>query len=168
MCVCVGARAEGKERRLPRTLANSKVREEQWETCRGGQTTQKAKLYIGNLLTSQPERVLTFSLVNNIREVSSEAKTSLRSSGYSSPYLAPRTAPRQQRQGCRPQGLFGYSRQPTFIFPKVPGRTFLPNPSKFVTSAAAPVALNPFVRNQCADAARRAAPPRRDYPLVEK
>ena len=36
------------------------------------------------------------------------------------------------------EGLFGYSRQPTFIFPKVPGCTFSPNLSKLLTSAVAP------------------------------
>ena len=46
------------------------------------------------------------------------------------------------------QGLLGYSRLPTFIFPKVPGRTFFPNLSEFITSAAAPLVLTPFVRNQ--------------------
>ena len=46
------------------------------------------------------------------------------------------------------KGPFGYSRQPTFIFPKVPGRTFFPNLPKFVTFAAAPLVLTPFVRNQ--------------------
>ena len=35
-----------------------------------------------------------------------------------------------------------------FYIPKVPGRTFLPNLSKFITFAAAPLALTPFVRNQ--------------------
>ena len=35
-----------------------------------------------------------------------------------------------------------------FIFPKVPGRTFFPNLSTFITSAAAPLVLTPFVRNQ--------------------
>ena len=51
--------------------------------------------YFGDFLTSQPEQVWTFSLVTNLWEVSSEAKMSLRSSGYSSPHLAPRTASRQ-------------------------------------------------------------------------
>ena len=40
--------------------------------------------------------------------------------------------------------LFGYSRQPSFIFPKVPGRTFFPNLSILITSAAAPLVLTPF------------------------
>ena len=40
-------------------------------------------------------------------------------------------------------------REPTFNFPKVPGRTFFPNLSKRnSTFAAAPLVLNPFVRNQ--------------------
>ena len=30
------------------------------------------------------------------------------------------------------EDLFGYPRSPTFTFPKVLGRTFVPNPSKFV------------------------------------
>ena len=38
------------------------LREEQWETCRGGQTNQKAKIDLGDFRTSQPEQVLTFSL----------------------------------------------------------------------------------------------------------
>ena len=46
------------------------------------------------------------------------------------------------------EGLFGYSHQPTLIFPKVPGRTFFLNLSKFVAFAAAPFALTPFFRNQ--------------------
>lgn len=36
----------------------------------------------------------------------------------------------------------------TFIFPKVPGRSFFPKASKLVTFAAAPVVLTPSVRNQ--------------------
>ena len=36
------------------------------------------------------------------------------------------------------RATFGYSRQPTFIFPKVPGRTFFFNLSKFITFAATP------------------------------
>ena len=35
-----------------------------------------------------------------------------------------------------------------FIIPKVTGRTFFPNRSKFATFAAAPSVLTPFVRNQ--------------------
>ena len=46
--------------------------------------------------------------------------------------------------------LLGYSRLPTFIFPKVPGRTFFPNQSKCITFAATPLVLTPFVRNQMA------------------
>ena len=46
-------------------------------------------------------------------------------------------------------GLFGFSRSPTFICPKVPGRTFFPNPSKFVNFCSGPIVLTPFVRNQC-------------------
>ena len=46
------------------------------------------------------------------------------------------------------EGLFGYSRLPTFIFSKVAGLAFSPNLSKFITFAAAPVVLTPFVRNQ--------------------
>ena len=37
------------------------------------------------------------------------------------------------------EGLFGYSRETNYIFPKVPGRTFSPNLSTFLTFAAAPV-----------------------------
>ena len=46
------------------------------------------------------------------------------------------------------EGPFGYSRKPTFIFPKVPGPTFFPNLSRFITFAAAPLVLTTFVRNQ--------------------
>ena len=74
------------------------LREEQWETCRGGQTTQKANIYFGDFGTSQPEQVLTFSLVKYHWEVSSEAQISLRRFRYSSPHLAPRTASRQPYQ----------------------------------------------------------------------
>ena len=35
-----------------------------------------------------------------------------------------------------------------FIFPKVPGRTFSPNRSKFITFAAAPLVLTPVVCSQ--------------------
>ena len=38
------------------------------------------------LLIMQPEQVVTLSLAKDIREASSEAQTSLRSSGYSSPF----------------------------------------------------------------------------------
>ena len=44
--------------------------------------------------------------------------------------------------------FFGCSRQPTCILPKVPRLTVFPNLSKFITFAAAPLALTPFVRNQ--------------------
>ena len=37
--------------------------EQQGEPCRGGQTTQKTKIYLGDFWTSQPEQVLTFSLM---------------------------------------------------------------------------------------------------------
>ena len=47
---------------------------------RGGQTTQKAKTYLGDFWTSRPEHVLSFSLMKYHREVSSEAQLSLRSS----------------------------------------------------------------------------------------
>ena len=46
------------------------------------------------------------------------------------------------------EGLFGYSRLPTLMFPKVPGRAFFPNLPKFITLAAAPLVLTPFVRNK--------------------
>ena len=39
-----------------------------------------------------------------------------------------------------------------FAFPKVPGRTFLHNLSTFVTFAAAPLVLTPFVSNRFASA----------------
>ena len=42
-------------------------------------------------------------------------------------------------------------REPTVIFPKVPGRSFFHNQSKFITFAAAPLVLTPFVRNQGED-----------------
>ena len=38
------------------------VREEQCRAMKGGQTTQKAKLYLGGFWTSQPEQFLTPSL----------------------------------------------------------------------------------------------------------
>ena len=44
--------------------------------------------------------------------------------------------------------LFGYSRQPTSISPKVPGRTLSPNLSNKFTFAANPLVLTPSVRNQ--------------------
>ena len=44
------------------------------------------------------------------------------------------------------EGLLGTPS--TFTFQEVPGRTFFPNLSKFVTFAAAPLVLTPFVRNQ--------------------
>ena len=84
----------------------SMVREEQWETCRGGQTTQKAKMYLGDFWTPQPEQVLTFSLVKYHSEVGSQAQMSLRSSGYSSPHLAPCSA---SRQHWPPEDEFTYS-----------------------------------------------------------
>ena len=46
------------------------------------------------------------------------------------------------------EGPFGYSALPTFILPKVPGRTFFPNLSKIITFAAAPLVSTPFVRDQ--------------------
>ena len=49
---------------------------------------------------------------------------------------------------CLTEGLFGYSREPTFLFPKVQGHTFFPNLSKIITFAAAPLVLTPFVSNQ--------------------
>ena len=58
------------------------------KTCRGGQTTQKANIYLGDFWTSQPEHVLMFSLVKYHQEASSEAQISLRRSRYSSPHLA--------------------------------------------------------------------------------
>ena len=68
------------------------------EPCRGGQTTQKAKIYLGDFWTSQSEQFLKLSLMKHQWEVSSEAQISPRSSGYSSPHLAPRTASRQPKQ----------------------------------------------------------------------
>ena len=53
------------------------------------------------------------------------------------------------------EGLFWYSREPTFIFPRVLGRTFFPNLSKLITFAAAPLALTPFVRNHRLDVVPR-------------
>ena len=46
------------------------------------------------------------------------------------------------------EGLFGYSGQYMFIFPKVPGHTLFPNRPKVITFEAAPLVLTPFVRNQ--------------------
>ena len=42
------------------------------------------------------------------------------------------------------EGLFRYSRLPTFVFPKVPGRAFSYNLSKLITFAAAPLVLTRF------------------------
>ena len=42
------------------------------------------------------------------------------------------------------RNLFGYSRQPTFIFPKVPGRICSPNLSKFVTFCSGPISVDPM------------------------
>ena len=50
------------------------------------------------------------------------------------------------------------------------GRIFFPNPSKFITSAAAPLVLTPFVRNQGVRKARWAPllrPSPRRAPRVE-
>ena len=56
---------------------------------------------------------------------------------------------------CLTEGLFGV------LFPKVPGRTFFLNLSKFITFAAAPLVLTPFVRSQpqakCAELAEAEA-----------
>ena len=49
-------------------LIKKTVREEQWETCRGGQTTLKAKIYLGDFWTSRPEQVLKFPLWNIIEK----------------------------------------------------------------------------------------------------
>ena len=46
------------------------------------------------------------------------------------------------------EGLFGLLPLAYFYLPKVPGRTFFPNLSKFITFAAAPLVLTTFVRNQ--------------------
>ena len=73
------------------TCTHTQIGEEQWETCRGGQTTQNLR----DVWTSQPEQVLPFSLMTYHWEVRSEAQISLRISGYSSPHQAPRTASRQ-------------------------------------------------------------------------
>ena len=43
--------------------------------------------------------------------------------------------------------------------PKVPGRTFFPNLSKFIAFAAAPLVLTPFVRNQGLPGRRGFLPP---------
>ena len=46
------------------------------------------------------------------------------------------------------EALFGYYLYPSFIFAKVPGRTFFHYLSKFITFATAPLVLTPFVRIQ--------------------
>ena len=46
------------------------------------------------------------------------------------------------------EGLCGYSREPNSTFPKVPGRTYLPNRSKIIPLAAARLVLTSFVRDQ--------------------
>ena len=89
-------------------LLSLSIREEQCETCRGDQTTQKANKYLGDFWTSQPEQVLTLSLMKYPCEVSSEAQISLRCSRYSGPHLAPRTAPLQGRgrKSAKTRGMF--------------------------------------------------------------
>ena len=42
------------------------------------------------------------------------------------------------------EGLFGYSPQPTFISPEVPGRTFFRNLSKLFTFCSGPVSVDPI------------------------
>ena len=43
------------------------------------------------------------------------------------------------------EGLFGYSHQPAFIFPKVPGRTFFPNLSKCINHfCSGPISVDPI------------------------
>ena len=45
---------------VPRAIYSGKSSERHAE---GGQTTQKANMYLGDFCTSQPEQVLTFSLM---------------------------------------------------------------------------------------------------------
>ena len=43
------------------------------------------------------------------------------------------------------EGLFGYWRQPTFIFPEVPGRTFFPNLSQVINYfCSGPISADPI------------------------
>ena len=42
------------------------------------------------------------------------------------------------------EGLFGYSREPTLIFPQVPGRTFFPNLSKCGYLCSGPISVDPI------------------------
>ena len=57
--------------------------------------------------------------------------------------------------------FLGTAVKPTFVFPKVPGRTFFPNLSEFVTSAAAPLVLTPFVCDQLgSDCQSKGTPPK--------
>ena len=57
------------------------------------------------------------------------------------------------------EGPFGHSRWPTFIFPKVPGRTFFPQSVKIYYFRYGPLVLTPFVHNQHEPMAS-SAPPR--------
>ena len=42
------------------------------------------------------------------------------------------------------EGLFGHSGWPTFILPKVPGRTFLPNSSKSLSFCSGTISVDPI------------------------
>ena len=63
-------------------------REEQWETCRGGQTTRKVNIYLGDFWTSQPEQVLTLFPCEQYLGSEIQTQISLRTSRYSSPHPA--------------------------------------------------------------------------------
>ena len=54
------ARLPRLRRRLPGAGEDQELGEVQGETCRGGQTTQKADIYLGDFWTSQPEQLIVF------------------------------------------------------------------------------------------------------------
>ena len=68
----------------------------------GARPPRRQNMHLGDFWASQPEQVLTFSLMKYHGGVSSEARTSLRRSRYSSPHLAPRAASRQTSRSRGP------------------------------------------------------------------
>ena len=58
----------------------------------------------------------------------------------------PRVSGAKRRKSYFYPPVLPLSRYPTFIIPKVTGLTFFPNQSKYITFAAAPLVLTPFVR----------------------
>ena len=70
---------------------------------RGPDHPECKHVYLGDFWTSQPEQVLTLSLMEYHRAVSSEVPISLRRSRYSSPHVAPRVA-LPPKEGSVPSG----------------------------------------------------------------